>query len=98
MANGPSIEEALGDAFRLVRQAKGLTQEDFVPVSGRTYISELELAKKNPTLSKLDALSNHMKVHPLTIVTFAYLLHQNLDDPSEISDVVAAQLQQVVNN
>lgn len=40
-------------ALRLVRKAKGLSQEDFGDVSSRVYISELERGIKSPTVAKV---------------------------------------------
>lgn len=64
---------ALAAAFKTCRLHAGLTQEDFVPVSGRTYISELERASKTPTVLKLDALAAKLDVHPLSLLLVAYL-------------------------
>ena len=62
-----------GAAFRTVRLARGLTQEDFAQQSGRTYISELERGVKQPTLQKIDELAVPLAVHPLTLLVLAYL-------------------------
>lgn len=62
-----------GAAFKAVRLARGLTQEDFALYSGRTYISELERGIKQPTLQKIDDLVVPLEVHPLTLIALAYL-------------------------
>lgn len=62
-----------GTAFKAVRLARGLTQEDFALYSGRTYISELERGIKQPTLQKIDDLVAPLEVHPLTLIALAYL-------------------------
>jgi transcriptional regulator with XRE-family HTH domain len=62
-----------GAAFKAVRLARGLTQEDFALHSGRTYISELERGIKQPTLQKIDDLVVPLEVHPLTLIALAYL-------------------------
>lgn len=62
-----------GAAFRAARLARGLTQEDFAHYSGRTYVSELERGMKQPTLQKIDDLVVPLEVHPLTLITLAYL-------------------------
>ncbi len=59
-------------ALRMVRKARGLSQEDFSDVSSRTYLSSLERGLKSPTLSKIVALCEVMDVHPLTLLTLAY--------------------------
>lgn len=63
----------VGAAFRAVRRARGLTQEDFVEESGRTYISELERGTKHPTVAKIDGLAPLLNVHPLTVLALSYL-------------------------
>lgn len=67
------IKEAIGLALKQVRRAKGLTQEDFSEVSSRTYVSTLERAIFSPTIEKIDDISNFMNIHPLTLITLAYL-------------------------
>lgn len=66
-------QNQVGTAFRQVRKARSLTQEDFVYESGRTYISELERGLKHPTLQKIDELAGALKVHPLTLIALSYL-------------------------
>ncbi|MCS0627869.1 helix-turn-helix domain-containing protein [Telluria mixta] len=66
-------QNQFGSAFRAVRLARGLTQEDFAHHSGRTYISELERGIKQPTLQKIDDLVVPLEVHPLTLIALAYL-------------------------
>lgn len=56
-----------------MRLAKGLTQEDFALESGRIYVSELERGLKQPTLQKIDELSEPLSVHPLTPLVLSYL-------------------------
>ena len=67
---------ALANAFRACRLHAGMTQEDFIPVSGRTYVSELERATKTPTVMKLDSLAAKLGVHPLSVLLIAYLDEQ----------------------
>lgn len=68
-------------ALRRVRQAKGLSQEDFSLVSSRTYVSSLERAQKSATLGKVDELADVLGVHPLTLLTLAYA---ELGDPARV--------------
>ena len=70
------IRKGLARSLKLARRAKGLVQEDFSDVSGRTYLSEMERGVKSPTLEKIDALARVMKLHPLTVIALAYA--QNL--------------------
>lgn len=68
-----TLKPSLPDALRRIRKARGLSQEAFSDVSSRTYLSSLERGLKSPTLSKLDELCEVMEVHPLTLLTLAYL-------------------------
>ncbi len=65
--------QAFGKSLKTVRTARGLTQEDFSTVSSRTYLSTLERGLKSPTLDKIEALSETMDVHPLTLLALTYL-------------------------
>lgn len=62
----------LGNAIRIVRKARGITQEGFSDVSSRTYLSSLERGLKSPTLGKIESLSAALRVHPLTLLVLGY--------------------------
>lgn len=66
------IKKSFGEALRSVRAARGLTQEDFDEVSGRTYLSCVERGLKSPTIVKLDELAGVLGVHPLTLLAQCY--------------------------
>jgi len=68
-----SRHNAIGQSLKLLRKAKSLTQEDFYEVSGRTYISQIERGVKAPTIDKVDTLAEVLTVHPLSLLTAAYL-------------------------
>lgn len=77
MPGSPSpTSRAFAKALRQARKARNLTQEDFSVASGRTYISSLERGLKNPTLEKVTALAETLKIQPLTLLTLAYLYIQ----------------------
>lgn len=59
-------------ALRAVRLERGLSQEDFDEVSGRTYISRLENGGADPTLTKIDQLAGTLAVHPLTLLLLSF--------------------------
>lgn len=67
------LRRGLARSLRLIRKARGLAQEQLSDVSGRTYLSEIERGIKNPTVEKVDSLARAMDVHPLTVLTIAYL-------------------------
>ncbi|TFZ32943.1 XRE family transcriptional regulator [Pseudomonas syringae] len=66
------LSNAIGAALREAREAKGLTQEDFVGVSGRTYLSEIARGLKSPTLEKLDQLATRIGIQPLELLVSCY--------------------------
>ena len=82
----------LPKALRLIRNARGLTQEDFGVVSSRTYMSGLERGVKNPTLRKLDEIASVLGVHPLTVLTLAYSKTSDFKDVSDLLKLVQLQL------
>jgi len=92
------LRRGLARSLRLIRKARGIAQEQLSDVSGRTYLSEIERGIKNPTLEKLDALARAMDVHPLTLLTIAYLPHLREQDlgmlSSQVSKEVRALLEQ----
>ena len=85
------IHNEFANAFRKVRRARGLTQEDFFDESGRTYISELERGLKHPTLVKIDQLAGPLKLHPLTLLALSYTAN---DDSMITLDNLMTQVRQ----
>jgi len=67
------ISIAFAQALKQCRKHKGLTQEDFGDVSGRTYISEIERGIKAPTLRKIEALAGELELEPTTLVAQCFL-------------------------
>jgi len=67
------IQEAFGRVFATARKSKGLTQEEFEPISPRTYISHLERGQSSPTIIKLNELAAVMGVHPVSLLFHTYL-------------------------
>ena len=74
-----NVRQALADALKTIRTARGLTQEDFSNVSSRTYLSTLERGLKSPTIDKLQALAEVLNVHPVTILVLTFI---NAEDSS----------------
>ncbi|MCH2340207.1 helix-turn-helix domain-containing protein [Pseudomonas sp. NPDC047963] len=75
---------AFGTALRLLRKKRGLTQEDFDAVTGRTYLSALERGLKSPTLEKVNELASVLGVHPLSLLSLSYVQ----GEPSEVMNVL----------
>jgi transcriptional regulator with XRE-family HTH domain len=67
------IRRGLGRSLRLIRKTQGVTQQDLSDTTARSYISYVERGIKNPTVEKLEELANAMRVHPVTVLTIAYL-------------------------
>jgi len=95
MTNANTRKSSIEKALRVARHAKGLSQEDFSNVSSRTYISSLERGMKSPTLQKLDSLAGAMGVHPLTLLTMAYLENPAVDSPVDLFHKVTAELNSI---
>ena len=79
-------------ALRVIRRARGYSQEDFSSVSSRTYISSLERGTKSPTLGKVEQIATALNVHPLTLLAISFATSPSLDDVS----VVLAEVQKEV--
>lgn len=90
------IKQAFGSALKITRKAKGLTQEDFSQISSRTYISTLERGLYVPTIDKVDTIAEFMGVHPLTLLTLAYLTKVNLENPTALLDQVKNELEELL--
>ena len=84
-----AAKHSLATAIRTVRKARGLSQEAFSDVSSRTYMSTLERNLKSPTLHKLTELCEVMEIHPLTLLTLAYV-----GDNTRKADQLLAQVRQ----
>ncbi len=59
-------------AFRTVRVARKVSQEQFAAVSSRVYVSLLERGLNAPTLEKVDSLVRAMGLHPMTVLALTY--------------------------
>ena len=53
------VRDRLAQNLRKLRQAKGLSQEEFAHQAGlhRTYVSDLERGSRNPTITVVDKLA-----------------------------------------
>lgn len=90
-------ESDYSHALRLVRKAKGLTQEDFDDISSRVYVSALERGIKQPTLPKVDAFAAHLGVHPLTLLALAYCRKPRRQEAtSQYKQAVQAEVQRCI--
>ncbi len=85
------IKVAFGLALKKARDAKNLTQEDFGIVSSRTYVSTVERGLKSITIDKLEDFSNVLNLHPLTILSLAYILNDEVK-PDDLLKLILAEL------
>jgi transcriptional regulator with XRE-family HTH domain len=53
-----------GATLRSIRKSRGISQEKLAHICclDRTYISGLELGKRNPTLKVLASIANHLNI------------------------------------
>jgi len=83
-------------ALRQVRRARGMAQEEFDQVSGRTYVSALERGIKQPTLSKVSELAGVMDVHPLSLLTLAFCSRISQTEAQRLLEQVASELEDLI--
>lgn len=81
-----------GQALRAVRLARGLSQEDFYEVSGRTYLSRLENQGASPSLAKVAQLAHAMGVHPLTLLTLSFCTKGSTAEVDKLLALVGEEL------
>lgn len=60
------IRARLGRNVRSLREAKGWSQEDYADRAGihRTYVSDIERGKRNPTITVVEKLGKPLGVSP----------------------------------
>lgn len=90
-----NLKEGLGAALRAMRKQKGLSQEDFSEVSGRTYMSTLERGMYSPTVDKLHDLASVMGVHPVTLLVASYLKAEPGLSPETLLSRVQTELEEM---
>ena len=90
-------DAALGKALKQLREITDVTQEDFGLVSSRTYISTVERGLKSPTLRKIEQLAEVLGVHPLTLLTVAYMDRLASKEVERTTALLHAQLLAIVD-
>lgn len=85
-----------GNALKRLREIVDVTQEDFGLISSRTYISTIERGLKSPTLGKIEQLAAVLGIHPLTLLTVAYMDRFTPKDVDRITNVLRAQLLEIL--
>lgn len=89
-----TLRTGFGKALQIARKSRGLTQEDFSEVSSRTYLSSLERGLKSPTLEKVQNLAAVMEIHPVSLITLAYLNTDQVD-MSQLLQRITLELQRL---
>jgi len=79
------MRKAFGQALRMARKSKGISQEDLSDVSSRTYVSALERGIQSPTLEKIDQLATELGIHGLTLIAAAFARR----DATSVDDLLA---------
>lgn len=90
-------EARFGDALKRLREVANVTQEDFGLVSSRTYISTIERGLKSPTLGKIEQLAHVLGVHPLTLLTVAYMDRFTPKDVEQTTAALRAELLSILS-
>lgn len=90
-------EARFGNALKRLREIANVTQEDFGLVSSRTYVSTIERGLKSPTLGKIEQLADVLGVHPLTLLTVAYMDRLTPKDIEQTTTTLRAQLLEILN-
>jgi transcriptional regulator with XRE-family HTH domain len=90
-------KQAFARSLKRARTAKGLTQEDFSDISSRTYLSTLERGLKSPTLEKIEALAETMKIHPLALLTMTYLASKKNLNIDSLQKKIKKQVMDIIS-
>ncbi len=96
MLHPTKYQNSFSQALKTARTARGLSQEAFSQVSSRTYVSTLERGLKTPTISKVDELAEGLGIHPLTLLSLAYLMNGNDKEIKHLMDNVSNELQAIL--
>ena len=66
-----NVRERLGRNLRRLREAKGWSQEAFADEAGihRTYVSDIERAARNPTITIVEKLAAPLGVTAANLLT-----------------------------
>ncbi|MFK3973605.1 helix-turn-helix domain-containing protein [Pseudomonas sp. NPDC087358] len=89
------LNKAYGMALRHVRKQKGLTQEDFEPVTSRAYISRVEGGYHVPTLEKTVELCTRLAVSPSLLLSLCFLIAEDSSSGTDLLAVLKSQLEEI---
>lgn len=86
------LNAAFANALKKLRKRRKLTQEDFVSVTSRGYMSQLERGMRSPTLDKVEDLAAVMSVHPASLVIASYLEAWPFEDIESLFQQIQSDL------
>ncbi|UST92754.1 helix-turn-helix domain-containing protein [Pseudomonas siliginis] len=86
------LNAAFAQALKKLRKRRKLTQEDFVSVTSRGYMSQLERGMRSPTLEKVGDLAAVMSVHPASLVIGSYLEAWPYEDIESLFEQIRGDL------
>jgi len=66
--------------------------QESLSATSRTYLSQLERGRQTPTLDKLDAISEAIGVHPLSLLIYAYTCERSAEEIDRIQERVRTEL------
>jgi transcriptional regulator with XRE-family HTH domain len=69
------LKQTFGYVFNRARRKAGLVQEDFEPITSRSYVSYIERGKVSVSMDKLNELSKIIGMHPASLIFQTYLLY-----------------------
>lgn len=83
-------------ALKRAREFAKRSQDDFDLVSTRSYISLLERGLRSPTLTMVETLAEVLELHPLTVLTLAYMTSQSRAANEKVLAQVASQVSTIL--
>lgn len=89
----------LGSTIRDIRKQKGQTQGEFATSCGitQTYLSQIEHNQKEPNLSTLKTISDHLKL-PLPILFFLSMNEEDVQPTKRKAfQIVSPSIKSLVN-
>lgn len=86
------LKQAFGVVFTRARKAAKLVQEDFEPISPRTYISHLERGLSAPSIVKINDLSRVVGIHPASLVFQTFLLYDEKLSALDLMGIIMEDL------
>lgn len=85
------IKSKFGRALKLIREAKGFTQEDFVGILSRTHMSVLETGKKGPNIETMSLLAQRLGI---SLTLFAFII-ESVDSPDSLKNLTNTFISEV---